>query len=202
PPDFNLMAGIVITGSHELVTDQADWTQRTANWLVEAIAHGIPILGICFGHQVLAIALGGKVGDSPNGPEFGTVPISLTAASRDDPIFSNLPRTIEAQTSHFQSILDLPPETTLMAFSGKDPHAAIRFGPCVWGVQFHPEFDADIAKAYIHEFSKTLEDSNQDFATLLGHCKDTDTGSLILSRFAEFIIEKAQQITQPVGSAI
>lgn len=190
PPDFNLIAGVVITGSHELVTDQADWTQRTASWLVEAIAHKIPILGICFGHQILAIALGGKVGNTPAGPEFGTVPISLTAASINDPIFGNLPRTIEVQTSHFQSILDLPPKATLMAFSGKDPHAAIRFGPCVWGVQFHPEFDADIATAYIHEFSKTLEDSNEDFAALLGNCKDTDIGGLILRRFAEFITEE------------
>ncbi len=116
-----------------------------------------------------------------------TVPISLTAASIDDPILGNLPRAIEAQTSHYQSVLDLPPKATLLAFSEKDPHAAIRFGPCVWGVQFHPEFDADIAIAYIHEFSEMIEKSNEDFATVIGKCKDTITGGLILKRLAEFV---------------
>jgi GMP synthase (glutamine-hydrolysing) len=116
-----------------------------------------------------------------------TVPISLTAASIDDPILGNLPRIIDAQTAHYQSVLDLPPKATLLAFSEKDPHAAIRFGPCVWGVQFHPEFDADIAAAYTHEFSGMIEESKEDIATLLGNCKDTITGGLILRRFSEFV---------------
>ncbi len=189
PPDFDLIAGIVITGSHYPVTDRADWSEKTASWLVKAVQHDIPILGICFGHQILAHALGGKVGNTPGGPEFGTIPVSLAAAAIDDPILGNLPQTIEVQTSHYQSVLDLPPKAVSLAFSEKDPHAAIRFGPCVWGVQFHPEFDADIAAAYIHEFKEMIEESDQDFATLSGSCKDTITGGLILKRFAEFIVQ-------------
>ena len=189
PPDFDLIAGIIITGSHELVTDRADWSERTASWLVKAVEREIPILGICFGHQILAYALGGKVGNMPGGPEFGTVSISLTAASRDDPILGDLPQTVEAQVSHYQSVLDLPPKATLLAFSEKDPHSAIRYGPCVWGVQFHPEFDADIAAAYIQELSGIIEKSDEDFATLLANCRDTITGGLILRRFAEFVTE-------------
>jgi len=50
------MKDIVITGSHEPVTDRADWSARTAIWLVEAAEHEIQILGICFGHQILAYA--------------------------------------------------------------------------------------------------------------------------------------------------
>ena len=72
PPDFDLIDGIVITGSHEQVTDRADWSERTASWLVKAVKREIPILGICFGHQLLAYALGGKVDYMPGGPEFGT----------------------------------------------------------------------------------------------------------------------------------
>ena len=189
PPDFDLIAGIVITGSHEQVTDRADWSERTASWLVKAVKREIPILGICFGHQILAYALGGKVDYTPGGPEFGTVSISLTAASRDDPILGNLPRTVEVQTSHYQSVLELPPKATLLAFSEKDPHSAFRYGPCVWGVQFHPEYDADIATAYMHEFNGKIEKSNEDIATLFGNCKDTITGGLILRRFAKFVAD-------------
>ena len=189
PPDFDLIAGIVITGSHEQVTDRADWSERTASWLVKAVKREIPILGICFGHQILAYALGGKVDYTSGGPEFGTVSISLTAASRDDPILGNLPRTVEVQTSHYQSVLELPPKATLLAFSEKDPHSAFRYGPCVWGVQFHPEYDADIATAYMHEFNGKIEKSNEDIATLFGNCKDTITGGLILRRFAKFVAD-------------
>jgi len=188
PPDFDLISGIVITGSHESVTDQADWSERTASWLVKAVEREIPILGICFGHQILAYALGGIVDYTPGGPEFGTVSFSLTAASKDDPIFGNLPRMVEVQSSHYQSVLKLPPKATLLAFSEKDPHSAICYGPCVWGVQFHPEYDADIATAYMHEFSGLIEKSNEDVTSLLGNCKDTITGRLILRQFAEFVV--------------
>ncbi len=183
PPDFDLIGGIVITGSHEPVTDMANWSERTATWLVKAVKQNIPILGICFGHQILAHALGGRVGNTLAGPEFGTVPVSLTTASEDDPIFKNLPKVIQVQASHYQSALDLPYGSTVLAFSQKEPHAAVRFRPNVWGVQFHPEFDADITSTYIREFYATLEKSAGNLAALLDNCKDTRTGSIILRRF-------------------
>ncbi len=187
PPDFDLIGGIIITGSHEPVTDLADWSERTATWLVQAIKQDIPILGICFGHQILAHALGGSVGNTPAGPEFGTVKVSLTTAAKDDPIFKDLPQIIQVQTSHYQSALDLPSGSTILAFSQKEPHAAVRFRPNVWGVQFHPEFDADITSTYIREFYAVLEDSADDLAALLENCKDTRTGSLILQRFKKIL---------------
>lgn len=187
PPDFDLIAGIVITGSHESVTDRADWSERTAKWLLRAVEREIPILGICFGHQLLAYTLGGKVDNMPDGPEFGTVSISLTSASIDDPILGNFPRTVKAQASHYQSVTDLPPEATLLGFSEKDPHSAFRYGLCTWGVQFHPEFDADIVATYIRECSETIEKFSGCAAALSGSCKDTPTGGLILRRFAEFV---------------
>jgi GMP synthase (glutamine-hydrolysing) len=187
PPDFDLIGGIVITGSHEPVTDRADWSERTAAWLVGAIKQNIPILGICFGHQILAHALGGRVGSTLAGPEFGTVSASLTPAAKDDMIFRDLPPIIQVQASHYQSALDLPSGSTILAFSKKEPHAAVRFRPNVWGVQFHPEFDADITSTYIREFYAALEESTDDLSALLDNCKDTRTGSLILRRFKKVI---------------
>lgn len=189
PPEFDLIGGIVITGSHESVTDGAEWSERTASWLVSAVERKIPILGICFGHQILAYALGGNVDYTPGGPEFGTISLSLTNASKNDPLFGKLPRTVEVQTSHYQSVVELPPTATLLAYSEKDPHSAFRYGPCAWGVQFHPEYDADIAAAYMHEFHGKLEKSHEGIATLFGNCKDTMTGGLILRQFTEFVAD-------------
>src|SRR5512143_3057996 len=78
-PSFVEISGIVITGSHAMVTEHQDWSERTALWLVKAVEHEIPILGICYGHQLLAYALGGEVGDNPHGREFGTVEVHLDA---------------------------------------------------------------------------------------------------------------------------
>jgi GMP synthase (glutamine-hydrolysing) len=187
PPEYPLIAGIVITGSHDSVTDQAGWSERTGEWLLRAIESEIPILGICYGHQLLAYALGGRVGNTPGGPEFGTVPISMSDAASEDPILGTLPRQVEVQTSHFQAILELPSNATPLASSQKDAYSAFRYDPFVWGVQFHPEYDADITSAYIREFRGAIEESHMDFNRVLGNCKDTATGGLILKRFARLV---------------
>ena len=65
-------SGVVITGSHAMVTDHHEWSENTAAWLQNAFAVHLPILGICYGHQLLAYTLGGRVGDNSNGREVGT----------------------------------------------------------------------------------------------------------------------------------
>lgn len=185
-PDCDLIGGIIITGSHAMVTDQSDWIKKTADWLLKAVMKEIPVLGICFGHQILAYALGGKVGYMPEGPEFGTVPLRLTDDAANDPLFGSLPRTFGVQTSHFQSVTELPPMSVLLGFTGKDPHSAFRYGRCAWGVQFHPEYDADIANAYVNEINDEIKRSRKEAAASPLNCSDTVEGKKILSRFAEF----------------
>lgn len=193
PPDFARIGGIVITGSHAMVTDKAEWSEKTAAWLVSAIEHEIPILGICFGHQLLAHALGGKVGPTPGGPEFGTVPVTLTPNAQMDPLFRDLPQPVEVQTSHYQAVTELPPKSTLLAFSEKDSHSAFRYGQRAWGVQFHPEYDAEIANAYIREFNKDIEQSPKDAELMPYNSQNTLTGKQLFSRFVAFVTEAAKQ---------
>ena len=66
-------SGVVITGSHHMVTDEAGWMRRLMHWLEGTLqlAEAPPLLGICFGHQILAHTLGGEVGDHPQGMEVG-----------------------------------------------------------------------------------------------------------------------------------
>jgi GMP synthase (glutamine-hydrolysing) len=68
-PDYESVSGIVITGSHDMVTQHHDWSESVAGWLSGAVERQIPTLGICYGHQLLAYAMGGSVGNNPNGME-------------------------------------------------------------------------------------------------------------------------------------
>jgi GMP synthase (glutamine-hydrolysing) len=186
PPNIDQISGVVITGSHQPVMEKMDWSENTTPWLKRAVEGGIPILGICFGHQLLAYALGSRIADTPGGPEFGTVEIKLTKAANVDPLFEDLPGVIEVQSSHYQAVIDLPRNAARLGSSPIDPHAAFRVGSCAWGVQFHPEFDAEITRAYIHHYRQRIENANGDFNYLLQNCRNTPEGGKILSRFAEF----------------
>jgi GMP synthase (glutamine-hydrolysing) len=83
-PAYCDVCGAVITGSNAMVTDHHDWSERTAAWLRGAVERDIPTLGICYGHQLLAYALGGEVSDNPNGLEVGTVEVHLNGTARAD----------------------------------------------------------------------------------------------------------------------
>ena len=74
-PDYKAVSGVIITGSHAMVTDRQPWSEFTADWLRAIPADSVPVLGICYGHQLLAHAWGGTVGYHPRGEEVGTVAI-------------------------------------------------------------------------------------------------------------------------------
>jgi GMP synthase (glutamine-hydrolysing) len=191
-PGYGQVAGIVITGSHAMVTERQAWSERTAQWLPEAVARGIPILGICYGHQLLAYAMGGEVGDNSHGREYGTVDVCLEAAASEDPLLQGLPTSIQAHTGHTQTILRLPEAARRLAFSRKDRNQAFVIGACAWGIQFHPEFDAEITRAYIHHMWETLQAEGQDPKELLAVIQEAETGSEILIRFAALIVPNLQ----------
>jgi GMP synthase (glutamine-hydrolysing) len=120
------------------------------HWLAAALLKSIPVLGICFGHQLLAELAGGRVGNHPQGLEIGTCAIETTEAAVADPLFGNLPNRFLANTVHYQSVLQLPATAQVMAFNDHDPHHAYRIDNNVWGVQFHPEFDRFVMRGYIN----------------------------------------------------
>jgi len=149
-PSVAGFAGVIVTGSAAMVTERHDWSERSAQWLRDAVHAGMPVFGICYGHQLLAHALGGEVGDNPAGREMGTVEIALDASATDDPLFAGLPARLRAQTTHLQTVLRPPPHATVLATSEQDPCHAFRWGEHAWGVQFHPEFSTTHMRGYVH----------------------------------------------------
>lgn len=186
-PNQRSLSGLVITGSHEMITDHPPWSERIAGWLPEIVARGIPVLGICYGHQLLAHALGGEVANNPNGLEFGTVEIRTTAAAAGDRLFSGCPDRFKAHVTHTQSVIKLPPEAALLAASSRDPHQAFSVGTCAWGLQFHPEFDVDITTAYIRRVKRPLERQGDNPEQLIETGMATPDSAAILRRFAQIV---------------
>ena len=186
-PPPNACAGIVITGSHAMVTDRLSWSVAVENWLPKVLAAGIPLLGICYGHQLLAQAFGGVVGFHPRGKEIGTVDIHLREDANGDLLFRELPKTFQAHVIHAQSVLRLPPEAILLASNSYEPHHAFRLGDSAWGLQFHPEYDTRIIHEYIEAQREELESAGRDVQEILGTVTDTPAAGSLLKNFADLI---------------
>ena len=183
-PEPDRFSGVIVTGSHALVSDHHPWSERTADWLVRVVESEIPTLGICYGHQLLAYAMGGQVGDNPNGLEFGTVELDLAQEARDDTLLSGLQPGSVVHVSHLQSVLRLPSGARRLASSAMEANQAFVVGPRAWGVQFHPEFDAEVVTTYIDHFRETLQRQGQDPDQLIAACRETPQSHSLLRRFA------------------
>jgi GMP synthase (glutamine-hydrolysing) len=186
-PDPRTCTGVILTGSDAMLTDNADWSVRTGAWLDRVLEIKVPVLGICYGHQLLAHVLGGKVGWSPNGEEIGTIAVHLTDEGRNDELLVGLPSTLTVQSSYSQSVLELPPGARLLAHNGHDRVQGFAFGTHAWGFQFHPEFDADISRRYIEDDRDKLEAEGRAPNALLNATRDADHGTTLLRRFAEYL---------------
>lgn len=183
-PHPESVSGVVVTGSHSMVTEGQSWVEPLAEWLRWVMEREVPILGVCFGHQLLGHALGGRVGFHPDGPEIGTVEVDLLQEGESDPLFRGLPQRFHAHATHAQSVLSLPDGAVLLASTDHEAHAAFRVGPYAWGVQFHPEYDEEIMRHYVREQRATLDGLGKDADRVEGEVRRAGAGR-ILSRFVE-----------------
>ncbi|WP_076594063.1 glutamine amidotransferase [Herminiimonas arsenitoxidans] len=175
-PSIDTIAGVVVTGSDSMVTDRAAWSEDVAAWLAQLVKHNTPVLGICFGHQLLAHALGGEVGFHPQGLELGSVDIQKTPSAASDILFKDLPMKFAAQEAHRQCVQKLPPNAVLLASNEFELHQAYRVGAYAWGVQFHPEFNREIAQRYIQRLATSL---SKDAALMPQAVESTEAASLL-----------------------
>ena len=176
-------AAAIITGSPANVTDRDAWSLETAEWLRRAVAADLPVLGICYGHQLMAEALGGQVDFNPAGRETGTQQVERTPEAAHDPLAAALPTTFPAHFIHEQSVLTPPPGAVILARNGHDAHQMLRFAPHAWGVQFHPEFDAPIMRTYVDVMGERLADEGADVPALARSVADTEAATAVLRAF-------------------
>lgn len=182
-PRLETVTGVVIAGSHAMVTENLDWSLELEAWIPKLIQKQVPLLGICYGHQLIARAMGGLVDYHAGGLEIGTTDVECVVQEKGDPLFDGLHRQFKAHVVHSQTVIRLPESSIVIAKNGFEPHHAFRIGPCAWGVQFHPEYDAAIETAYIGNMTQAIKASGQEPAQVLGEVVETPVAAMVLSRF-------------------
>jgi GMP synthase (glutamine-hydrolysing) len=141
--------GIIITGSPESVRTDAEWLTALTGFVRTAANEALPMLGICFGHQLIAQALGGDVRPRQAGYRVGSVEYHLQPQGLEDGLFHQVPGSFSARTSHEEIVSALPVGAELLACETSGDTAAFRVGKTTWGVQFHPEMSDPILRAVI-----------------------------------------------------
>jgi GMP synthase (glutamine-hydrolysing) len=183
-PQPSSLAGVIITGSHDNITEQTPWMLQLCDWLKQLPQEQVPVLGICFGHQVLAHALGGNVGYHPNGGEYGLVPVKINKTKLPQPFFTQLPDEFFVFASHEQTVLQLPAGAKSFGHNQHEPNHLVQFTPQIWGCQFHPEFSHLVSDHYASGAGLKIENQPRKYG------EAEEIGKQILHDFARLCFQK------------
>ncbi len=144
-PALDEYAGLLVMGGPMDVweEDEHPWLMTEKRAIREAVAgRHMPYLGICLGHQLLADALGGKVGKMPE-PEVGMMEVQLTDLAQSDPLFNGIAATVSCLQWHGAAVLEPPRGAQVLARSPHCDVQAMRVGNNAWGIQYHVEVTAE-----------------------------------------------------------
>lgn len=148
-PSLDGYQGLVVLGGPMNVDQQAQYPHLAVEiaCLREALRRDLPVLGICLGAQLLAAAGGAEV--RPAGlTEIGWHPVAAASAASDDALFQHW-RASEMVFQWHGYTFDLPPEATLLATGEHCQNQAFRLGTRAWGLQFHLEVNAPLARRWV-----------------------------------------------------
>lgn len=143
--EIELYDGFVITGSCNDAHGNDIWICKLLNLIKKLDSMKKRLLGICFGHQILGRALGGRIGRANSGWDIGITTIHLSSSSsKVFPSTFDIPTAMSVIECHQDEMLELPPKAELMAWSNKTGIEMFKYGDHIMGIQGHPEYTKDI----------------------------------------------------------
>lgn len=153
PADLGRYDGLLVLGGRMGARDdrEAPWLPAVRALIATVVSADRPFLGVCLGHQLAAVALGGAVEPGPETRSRGLVPFQPTAAGRDDRLLGGIAEG--APVLHYNSdvVTELPDGADPLAHAPDGTLQAVRLGRRAWGVQCHPEVDASIVRAWLED---------------------------------------------------
>ncbi len=180
--------GFIITGSSSSVTERAPWMLRSEDLVRGIVEAGTPLFGICFGHQMVAQALGGRVAKNPRGREIGTIDVRVIAHAPRDPILAGVGDRFRANHTHMDSVVELPEGARVIAETDLEPNAAFVIGENVKCVQFHPEINGDAMRGYVEARAQLIEGEGGDPRAILQRVTDAPEGASTLRSFVRLVM--------------
>lgn len=178
-------------------TKDYEWTPRLLDFVRHVVDERVPLFGSCWGHQVIARALGGTVVYDPDQSELGCWPVTLTDAGLNDPLFHRFPRRFQANMGHHDRVTELPPGAVELA-KNDQPYQAFRLADApVYGTQFHSELDAERERERILVYRKYYRDALPDEATVqrvIDNLADTTEVDHLLYDFLTTFVARGEPV--------
>lgn len=181
------VAGFIITGSSGSVTERAPWMLEAEAYLREVVEAEVPVFGICFGHQILAQALGGEVVKG-GFYEVGTVEVRVRPHDPRDVMFEGMPDRFLANGTHRDTVARPPPGARVLAETDVDACTAMSIGETTRSVQYHPEMNGEAMRGYIDTRGELIASYGQDARAVREAVVDDPVGSEVLRTFVRHIV--------------
>jgi len=179
-PTLRHYDGLLVLGGPMDADDDAGhpWLSRTRELIREAAVRGVPTLGICLGHQLAALALGGAVERSEHGPHVGVLPVGWGCEVLLDPLVDRIAGDGRAIQWNRDVVTSLPSGGEVLAIGPEGDIQAARLASTVWGVQFHPEADESLVATWAAHDDGTLTALGLTPAEVVSQAR-TATGALV-----------------------
>ncbi len=192
PENLDNADALILSGSGEFFVGKEPgkdtWMPRVLELMDEALEKDVPMLGLCFGSQLLAKHQGANITDDKKHMELGTFEITMNEKAKDDPIFSAMPEKYYVILGHKETPIDIPDNLEILASSERVPAQAIRVkGKKAWSVLFHPEVNKKQLLERLEMYPEYMEDPSKidEFEAQLNEVPHAQ--EVILS-FARFVI--------------
>lgn len=183
PTDLSSFDGAMITGSPASVHDPDPWIADLLTLIRQMTAARLPLFGACFGHQAIALALGGQVGPNPGGWVFGRTETHVTTPA---PWMHPLPDTTALYAAHVEQVTAMPEQACALTTSPECPIGGFAIGNHIYTTQYHPEMTPGFIAALIEHLA---DDKPADVITRarasLAKPADTQPFAESIARFFE-----------------
>ena len=182
--------GVILSGSPRDAWNDDAVNLQVGEWILRSRDAGVPVLGVCYGHQLMGRVLGAKVAPHPQGLELGNTPVTLTPAGRSSRLFDGIPDAFDVLSSHSDVVSDLPVGLTHTVSGTFAPLQGMHDSTgLLHGVQFHPETDPDTLRLIWNPRRDLWRPRVRfDLDQVLDNLKPTPAGRQILHNFLHHFV--------------
>ena len=184
-PETVTEAGIIIGGSIYSVYEDLPWIRKLEEFIRIMHQARRPLLGVCFGHQLIAKIFGGEVKRNPRGIEFGNVSVDLAQEGAIDSLFEGISSQFLAPESHQDIISKLPKmeKTVILARNDMSAYQALAYGKTTRSVQFHPEITPKILEKIGEALVQSGYLKREQYLKEFDNLQDTPMARQVLRNF-------------------